>query len=345
LIKPSALGDVVQTLPVLGALRKRWPQAEITWVINRGLAGLLEGHPQVDAIVEFDRPRFRGWGMWRAGRELWKDLRGREFDLTIDLQGLLRSGLMTLATGAPTRVGLSTAREGSRWAYTHRVPVESLDMPALDRYWLLMRALGVITPPPPAVLGITNQHREWVNQQLSGLPRPLLACVPGAQWETKRWPAAKFATVLEEAHREFQAGIVLLGGPGEEPLCDEVRKSLSKDVPVVDLSGRTNLLNLAATLATVDVLLSGDTGPMHLAAAVGTPCVSLFTCTSPLRAGPRGACHRLVVTEVPCQGSYLKKCPKMVCMDDLSVERVWAGVSDALDSSLVIPLTRRRPAV
>ena len=115
LIKPSSLGDVVHALPVLSSLRERWPHAHLAWVVNRGLRGLLDGHPDLDEVIPFDRSQVR----WNIGgiasiSRFLLDLRRRRFDLAIDLQGLLRSGLMALATGATVRVGLADAREGSR---------------------------------------------------------------------------------------------------------------------------------------------------------------------------------------------------------------------------------------
>src|SRR5438094_987388 len=124
LVKPSALGDIIHSLPVLTALRQRYPQAYIAWVVNRAYAELLHGHPDLDAVLPFDRSGSAS-GLVTAlrtyGRFL-QALRQHRFDLVIDLQGLLRSGVMTAASGAARRVGLSTAREGARTFYTDVIP-------------------------------------------------------------------------------------------------------------------------------------------------------------------------------------------------------------------------------
>src|SRR5262245_37412614 len=145
LLKPSALGDVVHSLPVLSALRRRYPSAHLTWVVNAAYEPLLRGHPHLDEVLPFDRGAARaGWGAAvRAVAGFFAELRRRRFDLVIDLQGLLRSGLMASATGAPRRVGLGGAREGARWFYTDVVPVpEPGSTHAVDRYWLVAQALG-----------------------------------------------------------------------------------------------------------------------------------------------------------------------------------------------------------
>src|SRR5437763_8563774 len=129
LIKPSALGDVIHALPVLGALRHRFPHAHLTWVVNRAYEPLLKGHSALDATLPFDRGALRG-GWWSAlthALRFGRELRAQRFDLVIDLQGLLRTGLMTAATGAPRRVGFANAREGANLFYTQRVAVPNPD--------------------------------------------------------------------------------------------------------------------------------------------------------------------------------------------------------------------------
>src|SRR5438874_8010211 len=145
LIKPSALGDIVHALPVLSALRRRFPAAHITWVVNRAYEPLLAGHPDLTDTLSFDRGAFKKGvrAALTSSFHFGAELRRRRFDLVIDLQGLLRTGLMCLASGAPRRVGFANAREGSRYAYTHKVRVPDADrIHAVDRYWRVAEALG-----------------------------------------------------------------------------------------------------------------------------------------------------------------------------------------------------------
>lgn len=337
IVKPSALGDVVQSLPILAALKDRWPQASFAWVIHRGLAGLLAGHPDLDEVLPFDRGA-RGLRQLGASFSLGCALRRAKFDLAIDLQGLLRSGLMTAATRAERRLGFVDAREGARWFYTDRIATPPDVQAAVDRYWLFAAALGCTGSPPAARLGIMPEHVSWARAQLAGLPRPVLMIHPGAQWQTKRWPPASFAAVATRAHREFGAGLALVCGPGEESLCREVAERT--EAPTVNLAGRTGLLQLAALSREADLFLSGDTGPLHLAAALGTPVVGLYTCSSPLRAKPHGPGHQVVATQVSCAASYLKTCASLACLDDLSPARVWPAVAAGLGDFA----TRRRSA-
>lgn len=338
LVKPSALGDVVQSLPVLAGLRNRWPRAHVTWVVNRSLAGLLDRHPQLDEVIEFDRSG-RGWSRAAAMFRMVRRLRREPFDLVIDLQGLLRSGLVARLTRAPRRVGLAGAREGAARFYTDVVPIADVEESAVLRYWRVAAALGCRGGPPRPVLGIGPDERGWVARQLAGLPRPWLVIHPGAQWETKRWPPESFAAVARQAHQARGASVVLVGGPGEGRLAARAAAEI-RPCPMVDLSERTSLLQLAAVCEAGDVFLAGDTGPLHLAAAIGAPVVAVFTCTSPRRAGPYGPGNRVVATEVDCAASYLRRCETLACMSELTPGRVGPSVLAALDDAAARPRSR-----
>ncbi len=329
LIKPSSLGDVVHALPVLSALRSLWPEAHLAWVVNRGLRGLLDGHPHLDEVIPFDRgsvgPGPRGVS---AFLRFATDLRRGRYDLAIDLQGLLRSGLMTIATGAKVRVGLASAREGAIHLYTHRIPSTSATH-AVDKLMEVARAFGG-DPRPTFVPSISAEDRAWAAGVLQAVPSPRLIVNVGARWLTKRWPPAKFAAVAALAARDRGAGIVAVGAPEDAPLVAELIERLGA-TRVLDLTGRTNLSRLAAVMEAADCVLSNDTGPLHLGAATGVPVVGVYTCTLPARTGPYGPQARSVASRIWCAGSCVKRCDRMECMDELSSDRVWSAVRDQLD--------------
>lgn len=331
LIKPSALGDIVHSLPVLSALRCRYPEAHITWVVNRSYEPLLLGHPDLDATLAFDRGVARA-GRLRGARSfmsfLW-EMRRQQFDLVIDLQGLLRTGLMTWASGAPRRMGLHTAREGARLFYTD-VVADTLDMHAVDRYWLVAEALGVGDLPKRFTLPVDDASRAWASQQLDGWPRPWIMMNLGTRWETKRWPAGHFAELARRAARRFGGSIILVGGPEETSLAKEVLAVSPEQT--LDLIGKTDLRQLVAMLACADVMVSNDSGPLHIAAALGRPVVAPYTCTSPLRTGPYGAMRGAVATKVWCAASYLRRCDRMDCMRELTPDRLWPALELVLSS-------------
>lgn len=331
LIKPSALGDVVHATPTLAALRDRWPSARIAWVVNRGLSALVEGLPGLDEVIAFDRTAA---GKLPAGLGLTArflaDLRRRRFDLAIDLQGLLRSGLFAGATGAPVRVGLSDAREGATLFYTHRVPMPAPPAHAVERLLRVAAAFGARTDRPRFATTVGNGDREWARLVLGPLRRPRVVLNVGARWLTKRWPPERFAAVGRLAVERRGASLIAVGAPEDRPLIEALKLALDP-IPVLDLGGRTTLPRLAAVAAECELFVSNDTGPLHLAAAAGAPVVAVFTCTDPRLTGPYAVDAEVVGTRVACAGSCVKSCAHLSCMTELEPERVWRAVAGRLD--------------
>ena len=331
LIKPSALGDIVHSLPVLTALRRRYPDAHIAWIINRAYEPLLRGHPDLDETVPFDR-RTRRKGLVTAvlgfGGFL-RDLRRRRFDLAIDLQGLLRTGVMALATGAKRRVGLEGAREKAHWFYTDVIAVADFhNTHAVDRYWRVAEALGAGGAAKTFHVPLEQEDRAWAAAALRDCPRPWLMVGVGARWQTKRWPPSHFAALVERTQRHFGGTALFVGGADETDSAQQAANALHG--PTRLLTGQTTLPQLAALLAHADLMLANDTGPLHLAAALGRPVVAPYTCTKVSRTGPYGQAQRGVETRVWCQGSYLKRCDRLECMSELTPDRLWPHVHEIL---------------
>lgn len=333
LIKPSALGDIIHALPVLTALRRRFPAARISWVVNRHYANLLEGHPDLDEVIAFERGATRE-GLLHAVRlyqEFFRQLHERQFDLAIDLQGLVRSGLMMAATAAARRIGLANAREGAPWFYTDRIKVPRPQaIHAVDRYWLIAAALGAGDGPKQFTIPISAPDHLWASTKLADLPRPWLMVGVGARWQTKRWPPEHFTALLHKAQERWGGTAVFVGGPDETPVVRLICRKLRGQF--LDLTGGTTLRQLAAVLDRADVMLANDTGPLHLAAALGRPVVAPYTCTKVVRTGPYGALASAVETRVWCQGSYLKQCSRLDCMTELMPFRLWPVLQETLQA-------------
>jgi lipopolysaccharide heptosyltransferase I len=331
LLKPSALGDIVHSLPVLSALRRRFPRARITWVVNRAYEPLLQGHPDLDETLAFDRGASRkGWIATATSHARFGALlRQKRFDLVIDLQGLLRSGLMAKATGARRRVGLSCSREGASWFYTDVVDIPGGlgGMHAVDRYWRVAEAFGVGAGAKRFTVPVSDTARRRADELLRGCARPWLAFAVGSRWQTKRWRTGHFAALARRAQSKFGGTAVFVGTADEAELAAEVRSELTG--PALDLSGRTTLPELAAVLERCDVMVANDTGPLHMAAALGRPVVAPYTCTRARLTGPFGSAGA-VETAVWCAGSELRRCSRMECMDELTPDRLWPPLVQVL---------------
>ena len=332
LIKPSSLGDCLQSLPVLNALRKAHPDARITWLINREYADLLRDHPALDGVIIFHREYFRlGRGDLSFVKELFKltrILRAQRFDLTIDLQGLFRSALMSRVTGVRVRMGLWDAREWSGAFYTHRTRPHPPDMHAVDRYMACLEMLGVDSkernfwmPLDPRALGQVDQM--LANSQL-GSSGKFVLIVPGARWQSKRWPGERFAKLIDRIHDELALPCVLSGAPAEMELCRNVA-GRCKSKPL-NLAGETSLVQLAALMNRCELVLGHDSGTIHLAVALDKPLACIIGPTNPNRTGLYGRSDSIVRAQVSCAPCRLSVCADNKCMKLISVEDVFAKV-------------------
>ena len=328
IIKPSALGDVLNALPVLTALRQLYPSAHIAWVVNRSYEPLLKGHPDLSDILGFDRSMRRWWTSSYRFLKFLGQLRQQTFDLVIDLQCLFRSGLMTWATGAPVRIGLSSAREGAGRFYTHRIADNRRTQHAVDRYWQVIQELGGGHLPKEFRLAVDDDAAAWANVLLAGHPRPWMVLAVGSRWLTKRWPPQHFAALARQAQEQFGGTAIFIGAADEASLAKQTAAGLIG--PVVDVTGATKLAQAVALLAQADVVLSNDSGPLHLAVALDRPVVAPYTCTQVRRNGPYGQRQRAVETTVWCRGSYRRTCSRLECMSELTPSKLWPILHEVL---------------
>jgi len=295
---------------------------------------MLKGHPHLTDTLAFDRGAFRkgiGASMQYSLR-FANALRKRRFDLVLDLQGLLRTGLMCASTGTPVRIGFANAREGSKHFYTRKIDVPDANrIHAVDRYWRMVEALGGEPGPKEFILPVDAGERALMERMLEPFPKPWVAVAVGAKWLTKRWPPGHFAALLNLGFREFGGTAVFLGSSEDVPISQDAARLLKG--PSVDLTGKTSIPRLIAALATCDAMLANDTGPLHVAVALGKPVVVPYTCTKIALHGPYGQFANAVETGVACAGSYLKQCPHgMICMDELTPERMWPAYRKVLSS-------------
>jgi heptosyltransferase I len=321
LVKLSSFGDVLHALPTLGALRAAYPEAHITWLVEAAYAPILAGHPDLDEIWEAPRLHLGEFG---AGanqtrlRQLLKRLRTRRFDVVLDLQGLFKSALWVALARSPRKVGYDRTREGSYLVLNERVPPFDPEAHAVWRYLNLARYLGAPQAEPHFHLAL------GAGVDPTGLiapddQRPLVVLHPGARWESKLWPAASWARLAE---RLAAAGftVALTGSKADAPLAAEIIGTTK--APVVNLTGRTSLAQLAAVLRRARLAFITHTGALHLAAALGTPVVALFGPTAPWRTGPFGAGHQVVRLDLPCSPCLQRQCPAPRCLTDLTPEMV-----------------------
>jgi len=343
IVKLSAIGDVIHTLPALTALRRHYPNAQIDWLVESAAADLVEGHAALNRVLIWRRREFVR--LLKAGRlpsavglfsSLLLQLRDTRYDLIIDFQALLKSSLWIFLTRGRRKAGFGQGMahsENSHLFLNERIPAVSMEMHALDRGLRLLQALGIQDSQVLYDLPLGDEEERAAEQILveNGIrsDQPFVAINPVAKWPTKLWAAERFRELAEGLLRKgFQ--VVFTGSKEDRPHIDEIVGTLGSSV--MRLDGRTTLKVLAAVYRSASVVVSTDTGPMHLAAAVGTPVVALFGPTAPWRTGPYGEGHVVLRAEVSCSPCFGRSCKTtelepMACMNRITVEQVVDAVT------------------
>jgi len=303
LIKLSSLGDVVHALPVAATLRARVPGAHLTWIVERHEAAVLRDHPAIDALVAVDT---RGWRRARGLRDLAavvgavrqtsRRLRTAAFDVALDLQGLLKSGVLVAATRAPLRIGFTArrCREPLNALFTNRrVLPPAAARHVVDQHLSLLVPLAVTEPVREFRLPREPAAESRAGEFLAGCGltpgRRLVVLNPGAGRPEKRWPEERFRVLADRLAEDAGTLVLVVWGPGEEAFARHIAPGAGSRVV---RGPATNLYELVAFLRRASALVAADTGPLHLGAALGTPCVGLYGPTSAVRNGPYGSGHR-----------------------------------------------------
>ena len=339
IVKLSAIGDVVHTLPFLDVLHRNFPRAKIDWVVEEAAAGIIEGHPTIRRVMVSRRKTWlrrlieerRFSAVSREILSFVKDLRRYRYDWVIDLQGLLKSGLLVGLAKGGRKVGMTGAREGA-WLFLREPSVSvNYDQHAIDRYLEVASSLGCTWDRWDSRIPLFEAHGRQVDQMLhregvrSG---SLVAINPMAKWKTKLWEPELFAALADRILKDFSGDVIFTGSQADRPIIEKI-SSMMKTRPL-NLAGRTGLKELAYLYGQCRVLVTTDTGPMHMAAAMNCPVVALFGPTSPLRTGPYGSGHRVITSGAACGPCFKKMCDQWSCMRDITVDSVYEAVKEIL---------------
>jgi 3-deoxy-D-manno-octulosonic-acid transferase/heptosyltransferase-1 len=331
IIKLSAIGDVIHTLPSLGALRQLYPDAHITWVVEEAAADLIKNHPYLDAVLVSRRKRWSKdvcRGQFRQPleqiRSFIKALRQRHYDLVIDIHGLFKSSIIVFLSRGKRKLGYNSMQELSGLFLNEKI-TEDMNKHAIDRYLDFPRYLGakinrtqfVLPPNNEAQVKVQNLLRKYNLED-----KKFIAINSVALWETKLWNNEKFAYLADLVNDKLKIKVVFTGS--EEKPIEGITSLMTTEN--INLGGQTSLPELACLYKKAKMVISTDSGPMHLAAAVGTPVVALFGPTDPARTGPYGSGHTVIRAVLPCSPCYLKKCSTKKCMENISIEQVFAAV-------------------
>ncbi|MFQ5431031.1 MAG: glycosyltransferase family 9 protein [Nitrospinota bacterium] len=339
IVKISSLGDVIHGFAVAKELKAQRPDITIDWLVGDVYAELVEHQPAVRKVWRFRRGQWGGnWrkpSTWSEIAALMSSIRSERYDVCLDLQGLLRSGLITLFSGAKKRVGYHKAREGGRLCYDVRLESGESEH-AVD---ILSRSLtffdAEIPENPAFKFDIPGEAVDGVKKLLAefGISGPpgqnamaaqagkYMVFHPGARWDTKKWPKGRWSELADSLSKSASLPVIFTGSGGESGIINEI---INGRINLFNAAGRLTLLELSALLRDAELIVTVDSGPMHMAAAFSTPVVALFGPTSTAKTGPRSAGPvDMVTARYDCAPCFKRDCNmRPNCMDAITAAEV-----------------------
>jgi heptosyltransferase-1 len=330
IILMGSLGDVTRGLFLVSHIKNNLPKSRITWIVEPAWSELVDFHPQIDKMIVFNRPK-NILGVFN----LHKILAQEHFDIVFDLQRHFKSGFFSLLSGANRRIGFGRKNTKElNWIFNNE-HIENVDdellLPKWRHYLKFTEYLGL---PEPVSLdfGFSSLDVETIAPSIiTKISDPLIAVVIGTSWKSKEWFFQGYYALVKNILSSGKRQVVLLGARSKTAfaaeLCEKVQSGR-----LINLMGKTSLLELAAILKATNAGVGPDSGPAHLAAAVGTPFVTLFGPTPPRRLAPYKCEHLVVQSDLSCFSCYKKRCPDpdRPCMKLISAEAVMAKLTDAL---------------
>jgi len=342
-LRLSAVGDVIRTLPAVKALKERGPSSSVTWIVEEPSHAFLESQPEVDSVILFPRRRWaKGikslrtvWGTIGEIRRFAVGLRKRRFDVTLDFHGILKSGLLSFVSGSSKRIGYdrSSTKEGNFLFSNVKVKLPKKKMSRFERNFALLRGMGLEVKDFKYSLHIPPQDREYVAsffRSLSAVPKkPLIAIHPGTSLKAlfKRWPPDQYARLADRLIRELNATVLFTWGPQEMIWVEAIRREMKEQSL---LGPKTeSLTQLGEVYRYCDLYVGGDTGPMHIASLMGVPAVVIYGPTDPIENEPFGN-HIKVRKEVGCNPCHKYSCKDLLCVKAVSADEVFKATKEVL---------------
>lgn len=307
-VKLSSIGDLFHALPAVHGL-KAGLGAEVDWVVHDEYVELVKCFTDVGRVIPFYRRSFFS----NIGSFL-TELRANEYDYIVDLQGLLKSAMVTRLARGKRRIGPSFHREGAGIFYSDVAGKRDKGRHAVEECMDVLRFLGVND--------IKVEFPVKFPAKSMGEKRPRIAFLPVSRWATKNWPVKCYAEVAKRLQGVLDPTIYLLGGPGDAVTCEEIAEAAGGNV--INLAGKSSIIETGSLLKEMDLLIANDSGPMHMAVALGVPVLAIYGPTDPERTGPYGAKNRLAKTSLDCQPCFSRICRRegIPCLSGVTPERV-----------------------
>jgi len=314
IVRLSSIGDVLHATPVARTLKENYPNCHITWIVSQTAAELLKHNPDIDELFIWSREEFEKAAInlniskviqsWQTLKKFFKQ---HHFDIVLDIHGLFMSGIITRLSQSKRRIGMSGTRELNRFFMTELAP--AIDNPhMIKRYLSVLQQLGIETTDYHLTLPLPNQFdtfaKDFFARYKINSQKKTLMINPRTSWPNKNWGNQHFASCIDLLDPEIQ--LIISGGPSDKKDVAEIIALTNK--PIINIAGKMSLIEMAALLKNIDLLLTGDTGALHIATAVMTPTISLWGPTRPEQYGPLVKGHTFICSDNECRNCNKTKC-------------------------------------
>ena len=357
ILRLSAVGDVIRTIPAVKVLKEQCPSSHIAWMVEEPSKALLESQPEIDEVILFPRKRWTEGiksphKIWRTLREMWGfilDLRKQRFDVVLDFHGFLKSGLVSFLSGAPKRIGFDrrSSQEGNFLFSNVKVSLSNGKVSRFKRNFVLLKGIGLEIKPllngrgyPGFVREKPNLHIPpkdfkyiesfFLNTWSTPPKRPWIALHSGTSSKTvyKRWMSGRYSELADRLVHELGATTIFTWGPGELSWVEEIRTKMMG--PSVIGPKTESLTQLGELFRRCDLYIGGDTGPMHIASLMGIPVVVIYGPTDPVVNEPFGP-HKKIIKEVGCNPCRKRSCKELTCLKAVTADDVFKVVKEIMN--------------
>ncbi|OGL41286.1 MAG: hypothetical protein A3C43_11315 [Candidatus Schekmanbacteria bacterium RIFCSPHIGHO2_02_FULL_38_11] len=344
IVKLGSIGDIIHTLPSLNAIKSVFPYAKISWVVEEKSKEILLGNKNIDKLYIVDTKRWRKeirkpasfLPLIKEVKGFFKILRNENFDLALDFQGLIKSGIITFFSNAKFSIGFDkeNCREPLNAIFTKiKVAPSKGDNHMVNKNLSLLKKLGIrvngsefrLIYPDLEIQKLADKIFLEYNLDQRKFT---VGIYPGGGWVTKRWEIDKFAMLFDLLKEKFDPQVLLISGKGEEFLVEEINRKTGNKALVIC---GTTLKELTALLSRIDLFIGGDTGPLHMASAMGIPTVAIFGPSDPEKNGPYGNWNRIVQKDLECKNCYKRTCDSVRCMKEVQVKEVFEAAGSLIN--------------
>ncbi|OGL41680.1 MAG: hypothetical protein A2161_13010 [Candidatus Schekmanbacteria bacterium RBG_13_48_7] len=332
IVKLSSVGDIIHAIPVACTLKKKYKDCHITWISEKLGSQILIENPAIDRVIVVDTKTWRKWllkpgNYWQLVKDLFNtitDLRDQKFDAVVDLQGLLKSGVISWMLKSDERWGFPSyrCREGINARFSNRYISDSLLHDHIVEQNLAFTFLmGCKSPVTKIDFNVSDNDKLFIDEFLDSLPsnKKKIIVNPGTGWKTKTWAPENYRKLCEILFKKHEFIFILTWGPDEKPLVESIHKGLEIETVITP---STNLTQLAYLLTKSRFVIGGDTGPIHIAAAQDVPVIAVMGPSDPDRNGPYDTAGETIYNPLNCSGCYRRECENPQCINSITVEQV-----------------------